>query len=243
MLRSSRSYGWYFVCVLIALVETNSIAQARTPDAEVASYAKERGGEWDNGTLQGEQAALLTELNTLSLAARKLITHLAVSGASLEKAPNLQVLPSLIWLQLSDDGIRDISGLAGLGLKTLLLNENPLSDINPISTCIELVYLNLSHTQVASLPDLSTLSNLTELNLLDTPLRDLKGIESVRSDFDLNVMGCDQLTKMDSLLLSKVKTLFIDKENYSRLAGWFRVHDHQIKTRRPLMTIKTEMIE
>jgi Leucine-rich repeat (LRR) protein len=92
--------------------------------------------------------------------------------------------------------------------------------------------VNLAGTGITSLPDLSGLAKLRGLTIAETPIRSLNNLETVRSDFDLDVWGCDQLDDIDALLYARVRTLTIDENNYERLRDWFASHLSEIKAKR-----------
>jgi hypothetical protein len=258
------------VMILFLLFAITGCAQAtleKTND-ELIAYAIRNGGEWvpQIKHLQGKDASIIDrkKLSKLSAEALKLITGISVAYAAMETVPDLHYLPSLKWLQLSHDKLRnisalseltityldlenniitDISAIAGLPLIGLDLGNNPLSKIGAINSCRQLESISLVGTRIEQLENLSALTNLKELWLNSTLLKNLSGIERIPSDFNLNIMGCTELTNIDALLSARVNTLFIDQETYDRFKQWFDDNVPKLKMKRPAFNIRFTMTE
>jgi Leucine-rich repeat (LRR) protein len=220
-------------------------AQPKNAEEELRAYAARTGGEWvsEIGSLQGKKASLLTELKSLSPAALARIQMVQVSAPDLEVAPDLGLLTSLRYLDLSGGRLHDIRALAGLKISRLILSDSPLSDIRALASCPNLVMIGLDNTKVEAIPDLSALAKITMVSLSSTPLRSLSNIETIRSDFDLSVMRCNGLTDIAALRLARVRTLFIDEKNYARLKPWLNAHIQEIKKKNPKFNIQFSITE
>ncbi|MBX3437003.1 MAG: hypothetical protein KF861_05900 [Planctomycetaceae bacterium] len=83
----------------------------------------------------------------------------------------------IVAIDLRGTGVKDISALAGLPLRELYLESNPLSDITALKG-MPLDKLYLDDTQVADLTPLAGMK-LTELNLSRTPVADLTPLKEV----------------------------------------------------------------
>lgn len=103
------------------------------------------------------------------------LTALSAPEANITDIEGIQCLSALRFLDLSWNGIRDISPLSGLTELTdldLHMNES-LSDISPLSALTGLTYLQIG---IINTDDISPLSNLTALTFLDLTNNDLDDI-------------------------------------------------------------------
>lgn len=216
-------------------------SHATTPEDELKQFAQATGAQWltEIRHLQGNLD--INKLRKLSPEALKLIRGISIVQTTIEKAPNLHFLPSLKWLRLSINKIHDISNLANLPILYLDLSENPLKEVSSVALIRNLELLSIGNTLVVNLPDLSKLTMLKTLDMFSTPLLSLAKIETIRSDFDMNIMGCTELTNIDPLLSARINTLFIDQETYNRFKPWFDAHLQDIKAKRPAFTIRFTM--
>lgn len=164
----------------------------------------------------------LTETDLLSvdtILCNQAMTSKITGLKGLDNCPNLE------YLGTSNQRIKDISGIEGaLKLKKADLDQNrTLSDISPLSSLIELEYLDLNDNLIEDVSPLSNLRNLKYLRidfnpvysitplaglrnletlyLADTPLRDISALAEMR---DLEILW---LTKCDVVDLSPLTRL------------------------------------
>jgi len=243
---ADKSLFAYCCIVLLAILTSCAESQPKSPEEELIAYISGTGGEWiapigaiqfdQNGSFEAEK------LRKLTPAALDKIRAISVSRLGIKVAPDLSFLPSLRRLSLSLNNIMDIKAISALSLERIDLSYNPLADINPLSTCKQLESIGLAGTLVASLPDFSELTKLKQLALAGTPLQSLANLERIRSDFDLNLLGCNKLSNIDALRTARVNTLTIDENNYERLKPWFDAHVVQIKANRPKFKIQLQLL-
>lgn len=232
----------FMVSVGCVEAQQDSDSQIINVDDELNTYANTTGGTWHSeiGKLSYFRTSqfdgeMLSKLSSKSLNS---IDTLLLGYLSLKEIPDLSFLPSLISLNLSANEISDLSQLTNLNLEQLNIPENPILDITPISKMQTLRSVDLTLCSIVKLPDLSSWKNLIGLGLIETPIRSLRNLETIPSDFTLNIMNCDQLTDIDSLLDARVTTLFIDELNYERLQPWFDENVEKIKEKRPQFNIR-----
>jgi Leucine-rich repeat (LRR) protein len=225
-------------------------AVAATPEEELSTYAARVGARWHpDGMLVGGKNGLdFQQLRSLSLQALDLIRTIVVARqpatpeAILETVPNLNFLPSLQKLQLMGIGVERADGVRGLKIKILDLSGNPLTDIPFLGSLRNIEVVGLNGTKIIGLPDLSNLDKLKSLSVAATPINSLANIETVQSDFDLDVWGCDSLIDIDALRLARVDNLTIDEDNFERLRSWFDKHMNDIKSRRPQFKVQFQLL-
>ncbi|MDC7124042.1 MAG: hypothetical protein PQJ46_00645 [Spirochaetales bacterium] len=253
-----------FLLMSILLFGCNEQLKA-SPEEYLVRYAKLQGGEWieEIKTLQGIELDVkkIKELPSDSL---NLIKRLSFKGP-IGKIPDLGFLINLEYLHLPRRGVTDISNLNGLSINTLILSENPFTDLSPLvgcanlknlelsfskvskfdplSKCISLQSLGLSGNNIGELPDFSLLIDLREIYLIESELKTLNNIETIPNHFDLNIMECENLEDIDALRFSNVDTLFIDELTYNRFNSWFDAHLEEIKTKNPEFNIRFDMFE
>jgi hypothetical protein len=233
----------FAIGVLVMANPVNGYAKG-SPE-ELAIYAARFGGQWDesSSSIRGRNAAIVTRLKSLSPDARARIVTMQVTGGDLRRIPDLSILPSLKYLDLSYAHVSDIRGISGTPIVRLLLSDNPIDDIGVLSECTELEDVTLVNTEVTSIPDLSRLSRLRALWLGATPIRSLKNVETIPGEFDLDVMRCDQPIDIEALKTAKVRTLYIDSKNYERLKPWFSAHEGELRTRNPKFGVEFQIIQ
>ncbi|SRR5690606_30705148 len=113
---------------------------------------------------------------------------------------------------------QQISQLHGLeaftNLKTLYLQSNPISYLEPLKPLAQLETLDLSNTQVTSVWQISHLANLTKLKLSGAPIEDLRPLLDFPSlkelDYKINrPFKCSDLDTFFGSLRSSGKRLYL----------------------------------
>ena len=142
------------------------LRQMDTGDSKVAS----RIASLERRRMQDREA------ETITIGDRELrldLTELDLSGAGMGNGviPQLRELRALDSLNLSDNGIDDLSQLRALGgLTSLDLSGNPAEDLSPLAALSSLRRLTLNNSPAGDLSPLYGLSNLTALSLLGVEL-------------------------------------------------------------------------
>lgn len=130
------------------------------------------------------------------------IDKFVATGSHLINANSLPRLPKLSRLDLGDNNLKSLDGLAEMypNLYALMINNNPLSDGSELKAFEKLSYLDLSGTKLRSYHVLSQLPKLSGLSLRRQSIADtsfLSGIKELR-DLDLshnNISDLSQLVK------------------------------------------------
>ncbi|MDT0275355.1 leucine-rich repeat domain-containing protein [Blastococcus goldschmidtiae] len=110
----------------------------------------------------------------------------------------IQRLPNLGELDLSGNGLTDISPLASLPqLRILTLSRNQVSDISPLAALARLGTLTLTGNQVSDIGPLAGLP-LSDLGLSQNPVRDLSPLAGTSTLSTLGLSG-GQVTDISAL--------------------------------------------
>ncbi len=167
-------------------------------------------------SLAGLEAASNLEWLTLSGNAP------AAGDDPLDLSP-LAGLPSLTYLDLSDNALVGISDLSRLtGLRTLLLGGNAIRDLSPLSGLTGLEALTLSGNGLADVAALSTLTALEQLWLDGNDLSDISALSALGALIYLH-LGDNQIADISPLArLSDLRRLWLPNNmvaDVSALAG------------------------
>ena len=99
-------------------------------------------------------------------------------------------LPSLVYLDLSDNALANVSQLAGLvQLRTLDLSDNALADVSPLAGLVELRNLDLSNNSISTVGPLAGLSMLWALYLDGNSVRNLQPLSGLATLTWLDLKG------------------------------------------------------
>ncbi|MCH3964256.1 MAG: cell wall-binding repeat-containing protein [Clostridium sp.] len=126
---------------------------------------------------------------------------------------NYSDLKNITSLDLSNQGIKDISGLENcVNLKSLDLSYNQITSVKPLLKLYNLQDLNLSHNRISDVSYLSNLTSLGQLNLSDNDI-DTLGYSRKNSkdddddDYDKTSDSVfEYMTRLTSLDLSNSST-------------------------------------
>ncbi len=167
-------------------------------------------------SLAGLEAASNLEWLTLSGNAP------AAGGEPLDLSP-LAGLPSLTYLDLSDNALVDVSGLSRLtGLRTLLLGGNAIRDLSSLSGLTGLEALTLSGNSFDDISALSTLTALEQLWLDGNDLSDISALSALGALIYLH-LGDNRIADISPLAgLSALRRLWLPNNmvaDVSALAG------------------------
>ena len=118
------------------------------------------------------------------------LEELTLSGCGLSTTAGLENATELVYLDLSNNTIRNISSLSSLrNLKEVYLQNNALSDLSSLSSIKTITRLNVSGN---ALTTITPICNITSLVWLDASNNQLNTLEQVGN-----------LTKLQELYLSK----------------------------------------
>lgn len=107
------------------------------------------------------------------------LTKLNIESCPISNISVLEDFEALIDLEASHCKIADISALSGKSLYRLILSDNELKDIAPLSGVTSLSVLVLSDNQIDSLKPISNNSKLKKLNVDHNKLKTLDGLEEI----------------------------------------------------------------
>ena len=104
-----------------------------------------------------------------------------------------------------------------LNLTELHLNENQITDINPLSGLTNLTLLDLCHNQITDITGLSALTNLTELSLDWNQITDITSLSALTNLTELSldwnqitdIISLSALTNLTELSLEYNNTIFL----------------------------------
>lgn len=168
------------------------------------------------------------------------LQNLTLSGCGLSTASGLESATSLVYLDLSQNTIRDLTPIQSItGLQTLIMHHNALNDlaalsnlenlkmldvgynllasITPVFNCASLVNLNAEKNTLTSLAGIEKLSSLQVLNLAGNTLSDLSPVAGCVNMSDLNVSE-NFLTDITSLsVLNQLQTLNFSRNSVTQL--------------------------
>ncbi len=152
---------------------------------------------WDINTfVMPKEAADYTDLRYLPY-----LRSLTISDAAGDQLTNLSSLIYLEELYLSDSTPTEaeLSSIAALPkLKRLSLRACGLSTIAPLSTAVNLEYLNVSDNTVRNIAPLSAAGKLRELDLSHNAVTDLSALGSL-SELQLLDVSYNSLTSIDPI--------------------------------------------
>ena len=122
----------------------------------------------------------------------KNLRQLVLSGVDV-KARDFSLLrqmTSLTLLDLSSNGIDDISFLSGLKpIAQLYLGSNRIADISPMEDLVHLTVLDLQHNRLTRIDNLEKLHSLKIVNLQDNKVSDISPLQGLSRIVYLNITG------------------------------------------------------
>ena len=108
------------------------------------------------------------------------LTRLEASEAGIMNLTGLEAATNLIWVDLRDNSISDISVVAGLtNLRWLGLGDNSISDISVVAGLTNLIWLGLGDNLISDISAVSGLTRLTELYLGGNSITDISAVSGL----------------------------------------------------------------
>jgi internalin A len=106
-----------------------------------------------------------------------------------------------------------------LNLTELHLNENQITDINPLSALTNLTLLDLCHNQITDITGLSALTNLTELCLQYNQITDITSLSALTNLTEL-CLQYNRITDITGLSgLTNLTELYVHKNQITDITG------------------------
>jgi serine/threonine protein kinase len=113
------------------------------------------------------------------IAKMKNIRKLLLAYQDISDVTPLAQCPSLAFIELKHNPIKDVSPLKDLAfLDTLLIFDTKVSDLTYLSTCPLLCAIDVGYTQIKSIAALDGISSLKMLSIRKAPIETLDHIES-----------------------------------------------------------------
>ncbi|GIV23358.1 MAG: hypothetical protein KatS3mg025_1017 [Bacteroidia bacterium] len=151
------------------------------------------------------------------------VLYLQVQGTlpSLERFPNLKALylsaieeldlrqltdhirrycPKLKALALEDCDIPDLTPLAELPLEGLLVDDNPIADLSPLTRAKNLRFLSVARTDVQDITPLVHMPQVEGLDLSETAVRDLSPLSKLAKLRMVALFRCTAVADFSPLL-------------------------------------------
>ena len=186
-----------------AVAQALGKAPGSVTEADLRALTSLNADSFGVTSLAGLEAALNLEWLTLSGNAP------AAGDEPLDLSP-VAGLPSLTYLDLSDNALVDVSDLSRLtSLRTLLLGGNAIRDLSPLSGLTGLEALTLSGNGLADVSALSTLTALEQLWLDGNDLSDISALSALGSLIYLH-LGDNRIADISPLAgLSALRRLWL----------------------------------
>ncbi|XP_055029949.2 leucine-rich repeat-containing protein 49 isoform X1 [Misgurnus anguillicaudatus] len=124
---------------------------------------------------------------------------------------NLALLPHLVYLDLYDNRVIDMSAISSLtSLRVLLLGKNRIQKICDVDSLSKLDVLDLHNNQISQIENVCDLSELRLLNLSGNHITKVENLQGLKSLTELNlqhnhirsVTGVEHLPRLKRLFLS-----------------------------------------
>ena len=140
-----------------------------------------------------DQATLTT------IAALPELTELTLAKCGLSNISPLENAHNLVYLDLSQNSIRDITAISSMAsLQTLYMTNNALTDLTALNSLTNLQILNVSYNSITSIAPICTIQTLTELDVSNNLLANLGAVDNLPALTTLNV-GYNSLTEVSVL--------------------------------------------
>ena len=229
------------VLILILIINASVFGQS-DPNIVLSSFAKKNNIIWvqHSGTLGYEQDDIVNfnKLMNQPLKSLALIKILGIVGLNnkMYKIPSLDFLPNLERLSLESSGIKDISAISNLSLRSINLSWNSITheDLTPILSMESLEFIGLNGSLIKSIPDFSGLPKLRSLSLAESSITSLDGIEVIKEPLVLDISDCPNLADIDALKDVPLERLYIsEKDLEGKFADWFEENLEYLKEKNP----------
>ena len=150
------------------------------------------------GQMTGLKRLTLSNCGISSIASLSRANQLVYLDISQNTIRNLSVISGMLELEelyLNNNVVTDLSSLSVLvKLEILDLAYNSLSAVDPIRTASALTYLNISHNAVT---DIQTLATLTDLVELDVSYNSITDVSAISSCVKLEILNISNNTIVD----------------------------------------------
>ena len=108
------------------------------------------------------------------------LQNLTLSGCGLSTAAGLESATSLVYMDLSQNTIRDLTPIQNItGLQTLILHHNAVNDLTALSNLENLKILDIGYNLLASINPIFNCSSIINLNVEKNTLTSLVILKSL----------------------------------------------------------------
>ncbi|MBA4056517.1 MAG: hypothetical protein C0490_17510, partial [Marivirga sp.] len=150
----------------------------------------------------------------------KNVREVILSGTKLKEVPELESLPLIKVLFLSNSAVEDINPLKNLKrLRDLSLNKLNITDLSALQD-LPLIELNLEHTKVRDLKSVSEIVTLEKLNISYTKISSGEALVNLTGLRSLNISGSaiTYLSFLDRIKWLKELAIYgLETDNYEPL--------------------------
>lgn len=221
---------------------STSISCQPDPNQILTEFAEKVDIVWlqHSGTLGYEQddKVNLSLLMNQPKEALALIKILGIAGLheKIDSIPSLDFLPNLVNLRLESSGIRDITAISNLQLRSIELSWNSITDeeVKPILNMESLEFIGLNGSNLRAIPDFSGLPKLRSLSLAESSIRSLDGIEVIKESLVLDISDCPYLVDINALKDVSLERLYISEDDYEmKFSDWFEKNLEYLMDKNP----------
>jgi len=158
--------------------------------------------------------------NRLTREARHTVEMLLEIAGTSDCDEAQKVLLNLTELHLNENQITDINPLSGLtNLTELSLGKNQITDITGLSALTNLTSLGLGDNQITDITSLSGLTNLTKLSLEYNQITDITSLSALTNLTELN-LDSNQITDITSLsALTNLTELYLNNNKITDITS------------------------
>ena len=166
------------------------------------------------------------------------------SGREVRSLAGLGCATELTWLNLTDNGISDVSPLSRLtALEVVILGHNQIMDVGPLSGLTALEWLYLNSNQISDVTPLSRLTTLGWLGLRNNQISDVSPLSSLANleSLDLgnnrisDLSPLSGLTALESLVLHANQVSDVSPlSDLTSLKEWLELSENRISNLSPL---------
>lgn len=134
------------------------------------------------------------DIRSLDILGKLPLKRLDLSGKSvITSFSSLPIMPKLEYLDISENSLESLNsvGTKFPSLKTLIAADCEISDLSALSSCSNLVSLDLSRTPGSDLSFLVSLKSLTDLALNGVAIPDYEALTKAPQLVSLSLSGCN----------------------------------------------------
>jgi len=154
------------------------------------------------------------------------ITVLDATGKNVKELLGIENLVNLKSLNLEKNSISNIEPLGQLNnLEELCLDNNDIKDISALENITSIKNLSLSSNRIDDISDLKNLSNLEKLNLADNGIMDISPLSAMKYIKYIN-LSSNKINNVDKLNnLGSLNSLYLASNSITNYSGIKGIYD------------------